>query len=223
MLRTLPPITQCDLPNRWNKRLNTLSVNDNLVKLGLKMIYNRWIPHKYGDTKARIMLGKTQFNNQLAHYKGNERVKYCDHCSNLRGSEDPDLPVEDIKHALLYCPSVSPIYEHTFEALTIKDHIQEPLNPEDIIFALLPPNEGTNFPFAVINTVIMIIISYIMKCRFLRKLPNNHEILEEIRTTFLASIAAFPNRKLASEIKGLDLANFLASNPPPPNDQIDRQ
>ena len=69
---------------------------------------------------------------------------------------------------------------------------------------------------ATINAILMILISYIMKCRFLTKIPNQYEVQEEIRTVFQASITAFPKRKLAMEIKGLDLANFLASNPLPP-------
>ena len=217
LLRSLPPISNCNLATRWNARLNTNSVDENLVKHGLKLIYNRWIPHKYGDSKARIMLGKTQFNNQLAHHKRNERDKFCDHCKNNEGNEDLNFQVEDIEHALLLCPSVNPIYSHTFEALNLKDHIHNPLKPEHVIFGILPTDLNSK-SIAIINTVIMIIISYIMKCRFLKKNPNNNEILEEIRTTFLASVTAYPNRKLATEIKGLDLANFLASNPPPPND-----
>ena len=213
LLRSLPPITNCKLSERWNKRLNTNTVDENTVKNGLRLIFNRWIPHKYGDLKARIMLAKTQFNNQLAHHKRDGRDKYCDHCKK---SSPTDTPVEDAEHALLTCPHVNPIYSQTFEALSLTDHQPSPLNAKDVIFGINDEDKQDSFPTATINTVIMIIISYIMKCRFLGKYPNQFEVNEEIRTTFQASIAAFPKRKLATEIKGLDLANFLASNPLPP-------
>ena len=213
LLRTLPPITNCRLSERWNKRLKTNTLDDNLVKHGLKLIYNRWIPHKYGDLKARIILAKTQFNNQLSHHKIDERDKFCDHCKT---GNPTDIPVENAEHALLSCPYVNPIYSQTFWALDLSDHIPSPITAQDVIFGIRGENKPENYPMATINAILMILISYIMKCRFLTKIPNQYEVQEEIRTVFQASITAFPKRKLAMEIKGLDLANFLASNPLPP-------
>ena len=206
------PISRCNLAQRWNKRLNLNTITEALIKDGLKLILNRWIPKKYGDLKARILLSKTQFNNQLAKHIGN-RDKFCDLCKK---ENNPTPQIENAAHALFDCPSVNPIYNQTFEALSLSDHLPTPLTPQDVIVGInTKQNEIT--PLAVINSIMMILISYIMNCRFLVKKPNGVEALQEIKTVLLSAMRTFPKRKLAKELKGLDIGNFLAStNPPDP-------
>ena len=213
LLRSLPPTGNINLAVRWKKRLNSDTIDEPLIKHALRLIYNRWIPHKYGDLKARIILGKTQFNSQLAHYKANERDKFCDHC------RETILEPEDINHALFSCPFVNPLFKQTFESLSLKDHLPNNIDAKDVILGI-PDTGDKKFPMATINTILMIIISYIMKCRFLNIKPTHYEVLEEIKTNFQTSIKCFPRRQLALEIKGLDLAEFLASNTPPNNTEV---
>ena len=208
----MKPISKCNLSQRWNKKLNTDTITESHIKDGLKLVLNRWIPKKYGDLKARILLTKTQFNNQLAKHI-RDRDKFCDHCKK---ENNPTLQIENAAHALFYCPSVNTIYKQTFEALSLSDHIPEPLTPQDVIVGINTKQNETS-PLALINSVIMIVISYIMNCRFLSKKPNRIEVLQEIKTILENTTRTFPKRKLAKELKGLDIGNFLAStNPPDP-------
>ena len=210
--RDMKPISKCNLSQRWNKKLNTDTITESHIKDGLKLVLNRWIPKKYGDLKARILLTKTQFNNQLAKHI-RDRDKFCDHCKK---ENNPTLQIENAAHALFYCPSVNTIYKQTFEALSLSDHIPEPLTPQDVIVGINTKQNETS-PLALINSVIMIVISYIMNCRFLSKKPNRIEVLQEIKTILENTTRTFPKRKLAKELKGLDIGNFLAStNPPDP-------
>ena len=91
-----------------------------------------------------------------------------------------------------------------------------PLTPQELIVGI-NTTQNENTPLAVINIIMMILISYIMNCRFLVKKPNGVEALQEIKTVLLSTMRTFPKRKLAKELKGLDIGNFLAStNPPDP-------
>ena len=78
-------------------------------------------------------------------------------------------------------------------------------------------NNQSSYPTAIINTIMMILISYIMQCRLTTKKPSHLEAIQEIKLVFEASIKTFPKRKLAQEIKGIGLENFLASTEPPDN------
>ena len=120
--REIAPISKCNLSKRWNKRLSINTISESLIKHSLKLIYNKCIPHKYGDLKARITLGKTQFNNQLAHHKGHERDKFCDHCKKDNAE---NTPTEDVEHVLFTCPSVNPIYCHHIKRCNLWSYEQQ--------------------------------------------------------------------------------------------------
>ena len=99
---------------KWEKILKVKLCKGNEFKV-LKSIHNIHLPRYILDFKARIILGKTQFNSQLAHWTNEYTSQACYMCQ-LNGDFEPATLV----HMLYECPKAQNTIQYICNEFTLK-------------------------------------------------------------------------------------------------------
>ena len=100
------------------KKLHTSEICQGEVRNAYKSIQNKYLPRQLLDFKARLVLGKTQFNHSLSKWTSDNISPYCGSCM-----EKGIHVYADMLHTLYACPVSLSIHEYIRKNLTNLEEI----------------------------------------------------------------------------------------------------
>ena len=97
----------------WGEKLKTKNVCQGEIRNAYKGFQNKYLPRSLLDFKARLILGKTQFNNSLAHWVGENKSQNCIWCVR-----HGDYAPSDFIHTLYTYSTAQAVLQHIRKNLT---------------------------------------------------------------------------------------------------------
>ena len=219
--------TRINFPiEQWKVTLNTNRVCESEVQMGYQSMQTKEFSRQLLDFKARILLRKTQFPNQINKWSP-DVSPYCKFCM-----DKGDHQTADLKHTLFECPNRLTIIEYIRENLTKQAEVgpvnilfctnrciyqthetgalrKVMLKPHDkcAVFNKAPKQRGTALDFIWTNYM-----KIIMETLYKNQTPAPKMVLDEIKTEIKAQIKAKP-RCPVSQYLEIILKNANTPNP----------
>ena len=158
------------------------------------------------DRNQRLLYRKTQFRDQLVHHKNPEVTNNnCEYCQKV-------LKIcikETALHCLFECPKIREIFDHIITDLGLKNYISHPIIPKQVL--IWDDGKDQHSPTNLINAVWVILLNEILIKRDTLEQPVFDNISKKIKGEIIASIGAYPHKRISHEVGRLGLMEFMAS------------
>ena len=199
----------------WRKKLNTDEICQGEVRNAYKLLQNKYLPRQLLDFKARIVMGKTQFNYTLSKWTKENISPYCQTCITRGINAHADM-----LHTLYACPRALSIHEYIRKNLT---DLQE-ISPVSVILTtnrctqqvtnkgkphknvnkahtVCSVYEGTFVKNTALDYIFSLSLMYIMDCHKAHLIATPKDALITVLAELRAYVKTRPNQLISAYLK----------------------